>query len=106
MDPNNDFQTIDPNDPEWALMWSALGQASGDTDNACICPETGEMWQYMGTEARLRVEHCFRHRSHPRHGGSRIYIAVPASDEFAGQQDVRDWVAARRSAPPEEECPF
>lgn len=52
---------LTPTSPEWASMWDALAHVTGDY--ADCCPETGEVWQYMGT---FGVVHQFRHRHRPK----------------------------------------
>lgn len=56
---------IDRGDPEWDVMWSRLTQIFGDP--VCEDPDTGEVWQYMGTVERPGGgwRHEFRHRSIP-----------------------------------------
>ena len=90
---------LDPSSPEWDRAWSALAahpvNAGIPSDRTVAeCPDTGEVWQYMGTEvhpvgtvdivttgdggrwvdgwpARMLTRgasgryHVFRHRSHP-----------------------------------------
>lgn len=62
-------------------MWGALADATGDY--ADCCPETGEVWQYMGTYDGV---HQFRHRHRPescppikgyagKHAG-RVYLHI------------------------------
>ena len=94
-------------DPEWPRMWEALADATGDY--ADCCPETGEVWQYMGTVNRDRpaigstlpltvVVHEFRHRHRPRQirpgraqingfatdtRGKRVYLWIAASRDYA-----------------------
>ena len=46
--------------PAWDDAWAQIARIFGDT--ACECPETGEVWQYMGT---WNGEHEFRHRNLP-----------------------------------------
>jgi len=52
---------------EYERMWvelAALNENGGD--RLCECPESGEVWQYMGTELKSDGwKHCFRHRHHP-----------------------------------------
>ena len=52
---------------EWDAAWQALGELSGDHDFVGEDPESGEVWQYMGSVRRLDAWwHEFRHRWHPR----------------------------------------
>jgi hypothetical protein len=52
---------------EYERMWvelAALNENGGD--RLCECPDSGEVWQYMGTELKSDGwNHCFRHRYHP-----------------------------------------
>ncbi len=60
----SDFTIMDRDCPEWARAWgelAALPINAGDIE--CRDEETGEVWQYMGTNSR---KHQFRHRMHPR----------------------------------------
>lgn len=74
-------QFVERGSPEWERMWSLMGG-----DRAEQCPETGEVWQYMGTErvAKRLLEfpgelvHHFRHRNHPEDGKRRMR-SIPAS---------------------------
>ena len=54
---------------EWDALWELFrrvaGEKYGTTDLADEDPETGEVWQYMGT---WDGEHQFRHRNHPKTG--------------------------------------
>jgi len=58
--------------PGWAPMWEALADATGD--RADYCPETNEVWQYMGT---YDGAHQFRHRHRPE--------SCPPIKGFAGK---------------------
>lgn len=51
---------ISASSPEWQRMWDELKNIEGDYTKRC--PETGEVWQYMGSGPE---GHYFRHRSHP-----------------------------------------
>lgn len=54
---------IERDSPEWKLIWGELEKAFGDTK--CECPDTGEVWQYMGSVPHgYMTEHQFRHRSY------------------------------------------
>jgi hypothetical protein len=49
---------------EYERMWAELAALEGD--RLCECPESGEVWQYMGTQLESDGwKHCFRHRHHP-----------------------------------------
>ena len=78
---------VDEDDPEWGLMWTALKAADGDTVREC--PETGQCWQYMGTQREDDgvIRHCFRHRHHPRVRDS-VSVALDASFEVSRRPDV------------------
>jgi hypothetical protein len=67
---------LEPGTPEWDKAWAKLGELELNRivrermGSALWCDpkraeerSTGEVWQYMGTDAR---GHCFRHRCHPR----------------------------------------
>lgn len=60
----------------WVEAWAALLEEFGDT--VCQDPDTGECWQYMGTERSTSGlwTHCFRHRA--LHG-KRVYRHYQAS---------------------------
>lgn len=63
---------------EWDEAWASLGQvlAASDlgdgSDLAQEDPQSGEVWQYMGTYQGF---HEFRHRWHPK-AGRRMYAKV------------------------------
>jgi len=57
-------------DALWRLFQRVASDAYGATDLADEDPETGEVWQYMGT---WDGEHQFRHRNHPT-TGQREYL--------------------------------
>jgi hypothetical protein len=67
--PEFDLGGVNPNEPEWKVMWDALAEASGDEDRTAEDPGSSEVWQYMcsfrfhGSEV---WKHEFRHRCHPR----------------------------------------
>jgi hypothetical protein len=49
---------------EYERMWAELAALEGN--RLCECPESGEVWQYMGTQQESDGwKHCFRHRHHP-----------------------------------------
>jgi hypothetical protein len=65
---------------EWARAWQSLRfellntKFKGDRSK-CLCPESGERWQYMGTEWVKNHGgwlHVFRHRHHPVTKGRRV----------------------------------
>lgn len=65
---------VQNNPEEWHWMWSELAlHALNSGDTQCIHPDTGEIWQYMGTSDDF---HTFRHRNHPV-TGKREYIHIP-----------------------------
>lgn len=88
---------------EWDRMWRVLGMlpvnhtVEGDK-TAAPCPHTGEVWQYMGTEASggpaivvggevpkdavgiAGPVHVFRHRSHPAREGQRVIVRIAAKE--------------------------
>jgi hypothetical protein len=58
----------------------------------------GEVWQYTGTvtdDALTRYE--FRHRSHPRYGGARVYAHV--AEDAGGPPGWPGWSLAAESWP-------
>jgi len=64
---------------EYSHVWDLLKRSVGSTEDEC--PETGEMWQYMGSfEESPGVElHQFRHRSLWRPGwkkAKRAYVNI------------------------------
>ncbi len=78
----SDFLTT--TNPEWARAWSALARIVGDY--ADCCPETGEVWQYMGTVeegppirvgGRQLIVHEFRHRH--RQPTARRILDIPSN---------------------------
>jgi hypothetical protein len=52
---------------EYERVWSELAAlAENGGDRLCQCLESGETWQYMGTQLEADGwKHCFRHRHHP-----------------------------------------
>lgn len=74
------FRMMEPDsEPEWHLAWQGLARLTGDDDFEAQHPESGEVWQYMGsTDARGHWQHEFRHRDHPL-TGERRYVRVAAS---------------------------
>jgi hypothetical protein len=68
-----------------AEVWGALHRMGIEPSQ--VCPETGEDWEYMGTELHVgsdreeRWMHSFRHRSRPPHG-TREYVYAPASEDM------------------------
>ena len=55
----------------WDRMWACIKARYGST--TCECPDTGEVFQYMGTHNGV---HEFRHRSLPANDGRRTYATV------------------------------
>jgi hypothetical protein len=64
--------------PAWLEAWAYLQAEFGDT--ACRDEESGECWQYMGTERAPdgSWSHCFRHRA-LRGAHTYLYRHYPAS---------------------------
>lgn len=66
---------------EWDRAWFALGAhavnaAIPAADRTVAAdPDTGESWQYMGTDGGT---HCFRHRRHPTTGDRAIVFIADA----------------------------
>lgn len=71
-----DFFFVKRNSNEWNRMWDGLKQKWGDTVD--MDEETGECWQYMGTQ---KEGHCFRHRCHPK-TKKKEYFFVKVSDRL------------------------
>lgn len=94
--PIADIVIVDPRSSEWERMWAHIKNA--DINSSCIdspiCrdPETGEMWQYMGsyTLDSGQPVHSFRHRMHPR-TRQREYCNVKASMEWVAKR-IRPFV--------------
>lgn len=61
---------------EWEEMWLMLSNIElNNGDNECLCPLSGESWQYMySTNER---GHEFRHRSHPNKNNESIVLYIP-----------------------------
>ena len=72
---------LTPASAAWEAAWGVVARArinAGLADPVCAeDPDTGEVWQYMGTcQARF---HEFRHRRHPVTGRrERIVVETPA----------------------------
>lgn len=65
---------LTPECPEWEHAWNALAANElNDGDPACTDSDSGEQWQYMGTQ---EGEHSFRHRMHPKLK-TRHYLKIP-----------------------------
>lgn len=66
-------------DPEFDKMFEVLGE---HFDANYECPDTGEVWQYMGTYhfADGYWRNCFRHRSYK--DGERKHFNPVVSDSF------------------------
>jgi len=66
---------VETGNPEWPLMWSQVPEP------AYQCPESGEVWQYMGSHRKGDgFEHEFRHRCF--RGGARKVVHVRASERL------------------------
>lgn len=77
---------VDHSDNEWIAMWSRLEDEVGDTRDED--PNTGEVWQYMGTTSGpCGFVHQFRHRNHPVHQ-RRITANVKASKGWNPNADA------------------
>jgi hypothetical protein len=60
---------------EWEKAWNSLKEEFEDT--SCECPQTGEVWQYMGTMKKVfGYVHSFRHRSLNGERRYREYLAT------------------------------
>ncbi len=62
------IRMLDPSMKGWQRVWELLVAKYGDSQ--CSCPETGEVWQYMGSTKDV---HQFRHRSF-------IHASMPFTD--------------------------
>lgn len=81
----NDLFFVEEDSPEWVHMWNHFGpscEAQAEED-----PESGEIWQYMGTEWHTDIPgcygiwvHCFRHRHHPKTGKREYRLVEPHPD--------------------------
>lgn len=73
------------NQTEWQQAWLTLANHRlNQGSHCCFEPNSGEVWEYMGTEAEPDGSawfHCFRHRCHPQTRG-REYIRIPANKEW------------------------
>lgn len=85
---------VDHDSTEWPYMWGQLD------DPAAYCPETGEVWQYMGSFRKAgRYVHEMRHRHHPLTRRREIRL-IPASDaQMERLYAVARELAARQAAP-------
>ena len=71
-----------PKSREWHCAWKGLAEVTGDDDFTALDPESGEVWQYMGSVLYGRSwVHTFRHRCHPL-GHQRRVLHVPASEAW------------------------
>ena len=74
-----EWALLKPRSAEWKAAWKAMAQRMNDPDCEALDPDSGEVWQYMGSLRRARLwEHEFRHRWHPRIQ-QRIVFSVPAT---------------------------
>lgn len=89
----SEIRHVDRTSDEWDAMWAALGRVVGDM--ADRDPQSGEVWQYMGTVAG---EHQFRHRQRPASAArilgevhvDRVYINLDArTGDVTGLQSRR-----------------
>jgi hypothetical protein len=76
---------------EYERVWAALAAlAENNGDRLCQCPESGETWQYMGTQLESDGwKHCFRHRYHPA-TRQREYRMIGANIEILERGDRHD----------------
>lgn len=116
------FDWIEERSFEWDHAWHGLWQATRKVvrnsegvlvrDTIQECPESGEVWQYMGTSKGMKLKdmgnkpfsvmhlwmnlvtsgkldewwhHTFRHRNHPD-TNDRIYLKIPASTLFVSNK--------------------
>jgi hypothetical protein len=76
---------------EYERVWSELAAlAENGGDRLCQCLESGETWQYMGTQLESDGwKHCFRHRHHPG-TQQREYRMIGAEIEILERGDRHD----------------
>jgi hypothetical protein len=85
---------------EWRFAWRRLIERTGDADCEALDEESGEVWQYMGTELHGdRWLHTFRHRHHPVRK-ERCYVRVGADPNWAkaASKLLESAIAARKRA--------
>lgn len=86
----NGFRLLTIADRGWQRAWDAVAAKYGDA--SCECPDTGERWQYMGSD---EVAHSFLHRSLK---GERVYVGVPLEPaDF--EPTAAETLASNSSAP-------
>ena len=63
----SEIRFVNPEDREaWFALWDTLERSPLGGNRVSRCPETGEIWQYVGTiRYGLQWLHEFRHRHHP-----------------------------------------
>lgn len=81
----SNIKFVKENSPTHTRMWDEIKTKFGDV--ACLCPNTGEVWQYMGSlidplTNLQEVEHQFRHRSHL---GKREYWSIYEKRELCAE---------------------
>ena len=70
---------VEEDSAEWRAAWKRLARMSGDADFMAEDPQTGEVWQYMGSVRHgPQWQHEFRHRNHPREQ-KRLLLLVRAT---------------------------
>ena len=77
----NDLYFCERDSAHWEAAWAWLeSHPLNDGLKSPIeaeCPDTGEVWQYLGTERHEgRWFDCFRHRHHPMKR-ERVYVRRP-----------------------------
>jgi hypothetical protein len=89
------YAMVARDDPEWDVMWKMVKLYHGGYD--CRCPDSGEVWQYMGSNLTPSGQwaHGFRHRNLPA-TQSREYWSCPASPGWK-PAEVHEF---------NDECPF
>jgi hypothetical protein len=98
-------------DPEWEAMWGRVNDLYPDM--LCEDPETGEVWQYMGSSRRPEAAHngstslylhSFRHRALPlelHHPYDRAHVVrIRNRRKYLRFQSTPGWTPPRASVEP------
>ena len=78
--------------PEWDYMWEELGKQDINKENEypTLCFHNLEGWEYMDTSwYGITLQHCFRHRCHPKQPDEYTYITIPVSENLDWERDCR-----------------
>ncbi len=86
-----DHYFVERDSDHWDAMWAWLVAHPSSGGMEAECPETGEVWQYLGTERgeNGRWHDVFRHRHHPR-TGERTYLRRPSQPRLYPVVEARD----------------